>query len=140
LEEALKANETSLAIRLRLLAKDRTNSQWQSDLLFVIGRIGEIAYRLILARNFARALEGSDRAIAAGADQIWLYTSRAHALMFLGRVDDARTVYLQYRGEKNVLDGKTWETIILEDFAELRKAGLAHPLMNEIEAKFTARG
>jgi hypothetical protein len=58
---------------------------------------------------------------------------------FLGRADEARSLYLQYRGAK--LHGeKSWETVVLQDFAELRKAGLAHPLMDEIETKFTARG
>jgi hypothetical protein len=27
--------------------------------------------------------------------------------------------YLRYRGEKDVSDGKPWETIVLEDFAEM---------------------
>jgi hypothetical protein len=60
--------------------------------------------------------------------------------MFLDRVDDARALYLQFRGEKKVQGEKSWETVVLEDFAELRKVGLAHPLMDEIEAKFAARG
>jgi hypothetical protein len=60
--------------------------------------------------------------------------------MFLGRVDEARTLYLRYRGEKNVQDGKPWEILVVEDFAELRKAGLTHPLMDEIEKQFTAGG
>ena len=60
--------------------------------------------------------------------------------MFLDRVVEARALYLQYRGTKKVQDEKSWETVILEDFAELRKAGLTHPLMDEIEITFTARG
>ena len=32
------------------------------------------------------------------------------------------------------------EAVILEDFAELRKVGLTHPLMDEIENKFTTGG
>jgi hypothetical protein len=30
-------------------------------------------------------------------------------------------------------DGKIWECVILEDFAEFRKAGLTHPMMTDIE-------
>ena len=56
--------------------------------------------------------------------------------MFLDRVDEARMLYLQYRGEKSVESGRAWETVVLEDFAELRKAGLTHPLMYEIEKRF----
>jgi hypothetical protein len=49
--------------------------------------------------------------------------------MFLNRVDEARAVYLRYRGQQNVDDDKSWEAVILENFAELQKAGLTHPLM-----------
>jgi hypothetical protein len=56
--------------------------------------------------------------------------------MFLDRVEEARALYLRYRGEQNVYEGKPWETIILDDFAELRKAGLTHPLMDEIAKTF----
>jgi hypothetical protein len=60
--------------------------------------------------------------------------------MFLDRVDEARALYLQYRGEKKVQGEKSWEAIILEHFADLRKAGLTHPLMDEIERTFSTRG
>jgi hypothetical protein len=31
--------------------------------------------------------------------------------MFLDRVDEARALYLRYRGENNVFPGKPWETV-----------------------------
>ena len=118
LEEALTVYENGLAIRVALVAKDRSNARWQRDLQSSIGRIGDLAYKLILARNFARALEASDQVIPIAPGMVWLRASRAHALMFIGRIDEARSLYLQYRGEKNVQNGKSWKTIVLEDFAE----------------------
>jgi hypothetical protein len=50
------------------------------------------------------------------------------------------TAPLKYRGQKNVQDGKSWEVVVLEDFAELRKVGLTNPLMDEIEKLFTSAG
>jgi hypothetical protein len=45
----------------------------------------------------------------------------------------------KYRGQKiPEQDGKSWENAILEDFAELRKAGLSDPLMDTIEKLFKA--
>jgi tetratricopeptide (TPR) repeat protein len=140
LDEALKSYQDSLAIAQRLAVSDRSNTRWQNDLQYSTGRIGDLAYEFVLAQNFARALEASDLVISVAPDKIWLHTSRAHALMFLDRVDEARTLYLRYRGEKNVQDGKPWESLVVEDFAELRKAGLTHPLMDEIEKQFTAGG
>ena len=60
--------------------------------------------------------------------------------MFLGRIDEARALYLKYRSQKDVLDGKSWEALILADFADLRRAGLSNPLMDEIEKLFAAAG
>jgi tetratricopeptide (TPR) repeat protein len=140
LEEALKPFRDSLAIAERLAAADPSNAQWQQNLQGSIGSIGDLANELVLARDFTRALEACDLVISIAPDQIWLYTNRAHALMFLGRDDEARTLYLQYRDEKDVGIGKSWKTVVLEDFAELRKAGLTHPLMDEIEKRFAAGG
>jgi tetratricopeptide (TPR) repeat protein len=138
-DEAFKNYRDSLAIIERLTAFDRSNTQWHNDLLLSTDRIGGLAYRFVLAGNFATALEACDLVIPLAPDELWLHGNRAHALMFLGRVDEARTIYLRNRGEKGQ-DGKPWETVVLEDFAEMRKAGLTHPLMDEIEKRFAAGG
>jgi tetratricopeptide (TPR) repeat protein len=140
LDEALQSYRRSLAIAERLVAADGSNTQWRDDLLRLISRIGQLSYRLVLAREFVIALEAADQAISLAPDEIWLYTTRAHALMFLGRHDDARALYLKYRAEKNVQGDKSWETIILEDFDDLRKNGFQNPPMDEVEKAFAARG
>jgi hypothetical protein len=43
-----------------------------------------------------------------------------------------RVLYLRYTNEKNIQDGKTWETVVLEDFAELRKEGFRNPTPNAL--------
>jgi tetratricopeptide (TPR) repeat protein len=140
LAEALKSFRDGLAIRERLAKADPNNAGWQRDLQFTIGRIGGLAYKLVLVREFATALEVADQAIALAPNKIWIYGNRAHALMFLGRADEARALYLQYRGEQKVQGEKSWEAVTLEDFAEMRAAGLMHPLMDEIEKRFAAGG
>jgi len=92
----------------------------------------------VLARDFARALEAADQAISLAPGELWIYPNRAHALMFLDRLKEARQQYLKYRYETDVQAGKSWQTVVLEDFAALRKAGLAHPLMDEIEQEFSS--
>jgi tetratricopeptide (TPR) repeat protein len=136
LPEALKSYGHSLAIRQMLVAKDASNAQWQKDLQFSVGRIGGMAFSFVLAGKFDQALQSADEAISLAPDKVWLYANRAHALMFLGRQDEARTLYLRYRDEKNVQNGKSWKPIIVEDFAEMRKAGLMNPLMEEIAKLF----
>jgi tetratricopeptide (TPR) repeat protein len=140
LPAALTSYQASLAIREHLGVLDHSNAQWQNDLYVVIVRIGNLAYGFLLTHDFARALQAADQAVSALPDEIILYTNQAHALMFLGRTDEARAVYLKYRGQKIVQSGKSWEAVVLEDFAELRKSGLANPLMDEIEKVFTSAG
>ena len=138
LVDAMQSYRDGLVIRSRLAQADPADVGRQNDLQLAITKLGSLAYSLLLARDFAHALEAIDQTIALAPDKIWLYTNRAHALMFLGRIDEARALYLQFRGERRVQKDKSWETIIREDFADLRKAGLANPLMDEIEARFAA--
>jgi hypothetical protein len=95
---------------------------------------------VVWVSNFVTALEAADQTISLAPDEIWVYTNRAHALMFLGHLEEARQLYLKYRGTKDIGGGKSWETAILEDFTEFRKAGLTDPLMDEIEKLFTSAG
>jgi tetratricopeptide (TPR) repeat protein len=106
----------------------------------ISGRLGTAAYRLVLAKNFAQAIEAADLSISLAPGKTWLYTNRAHALMLLGRIEEARALYLQYSGRPKVEGEKTWETLVVEDFAQLRNAGIRNRLMDEIETKFSARG
>ncbi len=136
LAEALTSFRDGLAIGQRLVAANPNNTEWQANLQFCIGRIGGMADGFVLARDFARALEAADLLYSTAPGTVLFHIYRARALMFLGRVDEARTLHARYRREKNVQNGKSWETLVLEDFAALRKAGLSHPLMDEIERRF----
>src|SRR4051812_14233931 len=71
-------------------------------------------------RQFAEALDAADSALGAPPQLIWIQSNRVHALMFLGRVDDARALYLKYRGQIAFEEQtpQTWEASILGDFAE----------------------
>jgi tetratricopeptide (TPR) repeat protein len=136
LGEALKSYRDSLAI---LAAGDPRNLQRQRDLQSWAEKVGALAYLFVLARDFAKGLECVDQAISIAPEKIWLYANRAHTLMFLGRREEARALYLQYRGARTAYDDKSWETILFDDFAELRKSGLTSPLMDEIEKLLVAK-
>jgi TPR repeat protein len=93
-----------------------------------------VAWYALFAREFTRALTAADRAHALLPDMITIETNRVHALMFLGRGEESKALYLAYKGKSvSEKDAKLWEHVIAEDFAELRKAGLTHPMMTDIE-------
>jgi hypothetical protein len=121
----------------------------EADELRIGGKPGErtasalrdLSWRAEFARDFALALSASDRAHSLEPESLSPEVKRAHALMFQGRIDEARTLYLAHRDEmipEN--DNKSWRREITEDFTALRKAGLIEPLMDEIETALAARG
>ena len=92
----------------------------------------DVAWYALFAREFTKALTVADRAHALLPDDLGIETNRAHALMFLGgREEECKALYLAYKGKP--VSGQLWERVIVEDFAEVRKGGLTHPMMADIE-------
>ena len=78
----------------------------------------------------------SERAHAPLPSDPSIEITRAHALMFLGRAEEAKEIYLAHKGERiSAPDGDLWDRVIAEDFRELGKDGLTHPMMAEIEKR-----
>lgn len=96
------------------------------------------SWSALLAREYAQALAAGDRAIELSLGSLHIDTNRAHALLFLDRGAEAKALYLAHKGKPITSEDKrTWEEVISEDFAELRKAGLTHPMMAEIEKELS---
>jgi tetratricopeptide (TPR) repeat protein len=101
------------------------DANWSSALS---GAYIALAYHQLFIRDFSGALESSDDALKLNPKDLVAETNRAHALLFLGRVPDAETVYLQYRGRNISPDSdQKWEEAILNDFDDLESAGITHP-------------
>ena len=99
----------------------------------------ELSWYALFAHDFARALAASERAHLLAPDDLEIETNHAHALMFLGRTPESRKLYLQHRNDTISRNDKRWNQVIAEDFAEFRKAGLASPLMGEIESALATK-
>ena len=94
--------------------------------------LGTIAWYALFAKHPKRALAASERALTLAPDLLWIETNRPHALLFLGRTQEAIAAYAARKGETIPDQGK-WEEVVLKDFAEFRKRGLNHPDMARIE-------
>ena len=104
------------------------------------GELLNVAWGALFARDFAKALSISERAHQLAPDDLGIEINHAHALMFLGRTGEARALYLAHRGKPTSIDsGRIWNAAIIDDFAEMRKAGITHPMMAEIEKQLGAR-
>jgi len=93
--------------------------------------LSRVAWQGLFAREFPKALEASERSIKLNPGYPEREINRAHALLFLGRTAEARTIYLSHKGED--VHGSNWGQMISDNFGQLRKAGITHPLMEEIE-------
>ena len=103
----------------------------------VATEFGNFADGALKAGDFPKALEAADLGIRFGPEQTWIRANRAHALMFLGRTQEARDEYLAHRGIiLDVDQGKKWEEAVVRDFQDLRENGRDHQLMTEIEQLF----
>ncbi len=137
LDDAGKSFHEGLSIAQAQLKARPNDVRWQGNFQHSVRLLGVLANGYIDARKFAEAQSTAEEAIQLSPGQIWINAERAHALMFLGRADEARAIYLQYRGQKNVKDNTSWEQLVLSDFADFRDNKLTNPLMDEITKQFS---
>ncbi|MFA5952103.1 MAG: hypothetical protein WC807_17665 [Hyphomicrobium sp.] len=145
IDQAFTAGQFTDALRLQeLLTVDVETVETNSA-----GKPGEktsselvsVAWYSLFARQADKALSAAKRALLIAPERISIETNRAHALMYLGRAAEARALYLVHK-DKIVPEQKkkTWQQVIGEDFAALRKAGHEHPQIAEIEAALSVDG
>jgi tetratricopeptide (TPR) repeat protein len=137
LDDAGKSFHDGLSIAEAQLKARPNDVRWQRDFQHGVRLLGVLANGYVDDGKFALALATAEEAIGLSPNQIWINVERAHALMFLGRTDEARAIYLQYRGQKNVKDSTSWEQLVLSDFDEFRNDKLTDPLMDEIAKQFS---
>ena len=99
---------------------------------YALNNLGWIA---LFNRNFEVALESAEEAISAQPDKLLYRPNKAHALMFLGRDQDARAGYLKHAG-KQIAGAGAWNETIIADFRALSDRGVTDSLMPLIEKAF----
>jgi TPR repeat protein len=127
--EALQLQE-ALAAKVEAVETEREGKPGEET----AQALNSVAWYALFAREFTKALTVADRARALFRDDLMIETNRVHALMFVGRGEESKALYLAHKGKPlSEQDARPWERIIVEDFAEFRKAGLTHPMMADIE-------
>jgi tetratricopeptide (TPR) repeat protein len=135
LNEAFACYQSQIKICDQILAKGITNLQASDTRHAAIIKISDVALKFLLARQPEQALAAVDYALSVESRSPSGNIRRAHVLLFLGKEDEARNIYLRHRGSK-VSITHTAEGLVLEDFQRLRVAGYHVPLMDDIAAKF----
>lgn len=148
LDEALACFRRALQIAEASYNENPDDADSRAELGSVVRRIGGLSYQFIYKRQFAEGLQCAEEALAfykgeplspAGHTWVMMFQiGRAHALMFLGRTEEARAIYLSHCGERFLWKSRqrTFEAIVLEQFDHLRASELWHPMMGELERDY----
>jgi tetratricopeptide (TPR) repeat protein len=120
-------------------AKDPGNADAQAKAALAAKRIGELASKFIAIDGFARALDCADQALAYAPrsdapEWLGVTLSRAVALMFLGRAEEARPLFAACRG--TAADATQDNDLVLQALRQLHVRGRTHPLMHDIAQEF----
>jgi TPR repeat protein len=140
-QEAAEAGRYAEALRLQeaLAAKEEATETKREGKpgKATASALANAAWYALFAQQFTKSLTDADRAHAIDPADLTIETNRAHALMFLKRSKEAQALYLAYKGKPiSKQDHRLWERVIADDFAQFRKAGLTHPMMDQIEKQF----
>ena len=96
-----------------------------------------ISWYALFTRDWALAKQAGDEAFSMDQKDLVPEMNAAHARMFLGETQAARSIYLKYLGR--TVQGRLWENAVRDDFHQLRQAHLDNPLMDTIEAQLGTR-
>ena len=114
------------------LQRDPNRKDLPDSEKMLVHSLGNISFYALFVGRDAEALAAAEEALQLSPGQLSFVANKAHALMYLGRTDEALDIYLEHKGKP--LSSKTWDEVIAADFAELRAAGRAHPLMDRVGA------
>jgi hypothetical protein len=120
-EQAIQAYQAALAVeRVSLPPQARSDT--------VVG----LSWSQLMLKDFSGVLETASTATKDGISDLRLDENRAHALLLLGRTDEAQAIYLKHAGQMMPDGNKTWRQSVLDDFVELEKNGIVSPEFSKV--------
>src|SRR5215831_1700228 len=106
--EALQLQE-ALAAKVEVVETEREGKPGEET----AQALNSVAWYALFAREFTKALTVADRARALFRDDLMIETNRVHALMFVGRGEESKALYLAHKGKPlSEQDARLWERII----------------------------
>jgi len=126
---ALAAGEAWLTLRRQLYAEAPTKTA-KSNL---VDALGSVSFVLLLNHRPKDAFDRAAEALRLDPNALWVEANRAHALLFLGRFDEAKAIYLE-DAAKPLDDGRTFGAAVKADFAQFREFGIDTGDMQRIQA------
>jgi Tfp pilus assembly protein PilF len=84
---------------------------------------GNLSFSYIFVKEYVLSEQSARKGLAIDHTQTWIKTNLAAALLFQGKYEDAKKVYLELALIKERSDGKTNAAVCLEDLDDYENAG-----------------
>jgi hypothetical protein len=88
---------------------------------------GSLAWWQLMDRNFAAAKSASRKGLRVMPERIWINTNLAAALLYQGKWQKAKAIYLGLKDEFDPEKEMTFREIFIEDLDTLETEGITHP-------------
>jgi tetratricopeptide (TPR) repeat protein len=107
----------------------------------IISDYGNLSWYYLLDKQFAKsemaartAIETARKNNIEGSQYNWVYTKLAHSLLFQGKFEEAKKIYLEWKDKVYPQDTtKTFRFFFLKDLDDLKQSGITHPDVENIK-------
>jgi tetratricopeptide (TPR) repeat protein len=99
-----------------------------------------LAWYYLFDRNAREAIAASLKALELSPhNAAMIKVTLAHSYLFDNQLDKAKAIYLENKNAKLRDDERTFSQAVLDDFKDLKEAGITHPDMEKIKALLTTK-
>lgn len=123
---------TNLSLQAQELINERTPGKKVFSEYDLAREYGNTAWYFLFAREFAKAEQAAKHGLELDSSQTWIYSNYALGLLFQGKYEAAKEMYLDYKGQNNN-SGRSFRDVFLKDFDDLETAGITHPDVAKIK-------
>ena len=93
--------------------------------------LGNLSWYSLFTKEFNVAEQSAQNALQLVPSKIWVKANLAHALLFQGKYEDAKNIYVSLKDRKDEND-TPFKTIIIGDLQSLEKAGITNAHVSQI--------
>ena len=124
-----QADERWLAVARQLSTK-AANDETRAD---VVQAYGDAGWHSLLGGRTQASAQHSEAALKLDGSKTWIRVNLGHAYLLLGRIEEARAIYVAVRNINRSDDGKRkYSDEIRDDFALFRKLGIGVEAMDRM--------
>lgn len=95
-----------------------------------------LSFCQLFAGQHEAALKTTETGMADASESLNLLKNKAHALLFIGRIEQAMGIYQQNIGVAMPYSSKNWEEQVLDDFKQMESIKISHPGMDKVRQLF----